>query len=154
MVGDADPNSALSLRLIAIGMAVVFGGGAWLLAGVVGVRGQAAAGALCLISIVAACSSNLRAVNWRTVLWGMALQLGLGGGDMSVPMMQVTAKEIDLRGSFRFHEEFATAVALMRIGRIDVKPLITHTLPLAQSEQAFRIAADRSQAMKAQIAFA
>ena len=72
---------------------------------------------------------------------------------MSVPMMQVTAKEIDLRGSFRFHEEFATAVALMRNGRIDVKPLITHTLPLAQSEQAFRIASDRSQAMKAQIAF-
>jgi L-idonate 5-dehydrogenase len=83
---------------------------------------------------------------------GVVLQLGLGG-DMSVPMMQITAKEIDLRGSFRFHEEFATAVALMRKGRIDVRPLITHTLPLAQSEQAFRIASDRSQAMKAQIAF-
>jgi CNT family concentrative nucleoside transporter len=67
----------LSLRLIAIGLAVLFGGGAWLLAGAIGFRGQAAAGALCLISIVAACSSNLRAVNWRTVLWGMALQLGL-----------------------------------------------------------------------------
>jgi L-idonate 5-dehydrogenase len=83
---------------------------------------------------------------------GVALQLGLGG-DMSVPMVLITTKEIELRGSFRFHEEFATAVALMRSGRIDVRPLITHTLPLDQSEQAFRIASDRSLAMKAQIAF-
>ena len=84
---------------------------------------------------------------------GVVVQLGLGGGEMSVPMMQVTAKEIELRGSFRFHEEFATAVALMRQRLIDVRPLITHTLPLDRSEQAFRIASDRSQAMKAQIAF-
>jgi CNT family concentrative nucleoside transporter len=42
----------------------------------IGFRGQAAAGALCFISIVAACSPDLRRVNWRTVLWGMALQLG------------------------------------------------------------------------------
>ena len=99
--------------------------------------------------LTAALSGGIAALRPR----GVALQLGLGG-DMSVQMMQVTAKEIDLRGSFRFHEEFATAVLLMRTGRIDVEPLITHTLPLDQSEQAFRLASDRSQAMKAQIAFA
>ena len=77
MAGDADRRNASSLRLLAIGLAVAFGGGAWLLAGMLGFRGQAAAGALCLISIIAACSSDLRAVNWRTVLWGMGLQLGL-----------------------------------------------------------------------------
>ena len=33
------------------------------------------------------------------------VQLGLGGGDMSVPMQSVTAKELQLRGTFRFHEE-------------------------------------------------
>ena len=44
---------------------------------------------------------------------GIVMQLGLGG-DMSVPMMQVTAKELDLRGSFRFHEEFEMAVRLMQ----------------------------------------
>ena len=65
----------------------------------------------------------------------------------------VTAKEIDLRGSFRFHEEFATAVALMRSGLIDVKPLITHTLPLDSPSRRSRSPSDRSQAMKAQIAF-
>ncbi|BAT58012.1 L-idonate 5-dehydrogenase (NAD(P)(+)) [Variibacter gotjawalensis] len=80
------------------------------------------------------------------------VQLGIGG-DMTVPMQQITAREIELRGSFRFHEEFAVAVRMMQQGLIDVKPLITHTVPLDRAEDAFRIANDRSQAMKAQIAF-
>ncbi|HXV30542.1 MAG TPA: L-idonate 5-dehydrogenase [Sinorhizobium sp.] len=83
---------------------------------------------------------------------GVIVQLGLGG-DMNLPMMAITAKELELRGSFRFHEEFATGVGLMQKGLIDVKPLITHTLPLAEAVTAFELASDRSQAMKAQIAF-
>ncbi|MEL7416850.1 MAG: L-idonate 5-dehydrogenase, partial [Pseudomonadota bacterium] len=70
------------------------------------------------------------------------------------PMMMLTAKELSLRGSFRFHPEFATAVRLMQAGLIDVTPLITHTLPLAEAQAAFDLASDRSVAMKAQIAFA
>ena len=80
------------------------------------------------------------------------VQLGLGG-DMTVPMQAMTAKEITLRGSFRFHEEFATGVSLMQKGVIDVKPFITQTFPLSQALQAFQTAGDRSRAMKAQIVF-
>ena len=56
--------------------------------------------------------------------------------------------------SFRFHAEFDVGVALMRAGLIDVKPLITHTVPLDRAEEAFRVASDRAHAMKAQISFA
>ena len=80
------------------------------------------------------------------------MQLGLGG-DMSIPMQMLTAKELDLRGSFRFHEEFALAVALMQNGAIDVKPLISHTIALDDAQAGFELAGDRSQAMKTQIAF-
>ncbi len=83
---------------------------------------------------------------------GVILQLGLGG-DMALPMMAITAKELELRGSFRFHGEFAVGVGLMQKGLIDVKPLITHTVPLARAEEAFVVASDRSRAMKAQIVF-
>jgi L-idonate 5-dehydrogenase len=83
---------------------------------------------------------------------GVIVQLGLGG-DMSLPVMAITSKELELRGSFRFHEEFATGVELMRKGLIDVKPLITHTVPLSDAISAFEIASDRSRAMKAQITF-
>jgi concentrative nucleoside transporter, CNT family len=69
-------ESGLRLRLVAIAVAAIVPALAWLAGDIVGYRGQAAAGAVCFISIVAACSPNLRYVNWRTVLWGMALQLG------------------------------------------------------------------------------
>ena len=80
------------------------------------------------------------------------MQLGLSG-DMSLPMMAITAKELQLRGSFRFHSEFATAIQLMQGGLVDLKPLVTHTFPVDRAEEAFVIANDRSKAMKAQIDF-
>lgn len=84
---------------------------------------------------------------------GVIVQLGLGG-DMTLPVQAMTAKELRLHGSFRFHEEFFTGVELMRKGLIDVKPLITQTLGLEDAVKAFELAGDRSQAMKAQISFA
>lgn len=99
--------------------------------------------------VAAALAQGIAAMRPR----GVILQLGLGG-DMTLPMMAITAKELDLRGSFRFHAAFATGVALMQNRLIDVRPLITHTVALAQAEDAFRLASDRTQAMKAQIVFA
>ncbi len=98
--------------------------------------------------VAAALAGGITALRPR----GVILQLGLGG-DMTLPMMAITAKELELRGSFRFHPEFAVGVGLMQKGLIDVKPLITHTVALDQAETAFRLASDRSQAMKAQIVF-
>lgn len=80
------------------------------------------------------------------------LQLGLGG-DMTLPMMQITAKELVLKGSFRFHSEYATAISLMQKGLIDVKPLISETVRLHDAVKGFELANDRSKAMKVQIAF-
>ncbi len=83
---------------------------------------------------------------------GTIMQLGLGG-DMTLPVQAMTAKELTLRGSFRFHAEFATGVSLMQKGLVDVRPLITQTVALVDVEQGFALANDRSRAMKVQIAF-
>lgn len=83
----------------------------------------------------------------------IVMQLGLGG-DMTLPMQAMTAKELDLRGSFRFHSEFWTAVDMMQTGRLDVTGLITHDFAVDDAEAAFQMASDRSQAIKAQIIFA
>lgn len=83
---------------------------------------------------------------------GILVQLGLGG-DMTVPMQAMTAKEITLRGSFRFHSEFATAVQMMQYGLIKVDPLITHSFDITEAQTAFETAGDRSQAMKVQLTF-
>jgi concentrative nucleoside transporter, CNT family len=66
-----------TLRLLAGGVAVLAPIAAWLLVGIVGYRGQALAGAISFIAVCAVFSTNLRAVAWRTVLWGIALQLAL-----------------------------------------------------------------------------
>ena len=83
---------------------------------------------------------------------GVILQLGMGG-DMVLPVQAITVRELELRGSFRFHDEFFTGVSLMQKGLINVKPFITHTVGLDQAETAFQLASDRTQAIKAQIAF-
>lgn len=80
------------------------------------------------------------------------VQVGLGG-DATLPINTIVAKELQLKGTFRFHEEFAHAVELMNRGLVDVTPLLSATLPLEQASEAFELAADRSRSMKVQIAF-
>ena len=83
---------------------------------------------------------------------GIIVQVGLGG-EITLPMNTVVAKEFTIKGTFRFHEEFATAVELMNKGLVDVAPLITQTLPYMQAKKAFDLAGDRTKAMKIQLAF-
>ncbi|MEE8455377.1 MAG: L-idonate 5-dehydrogenase [Limibaculum sp.] len=83
---------------------------------------------------------------------GTIVQLGLGG-EVSIPLNTIVAKELVVRGTFRFHEEFAVAARMIESRRIDVRPLLTDVLPLAQAESAFKLATDRTRAMKVQIDF-
>jgi L-idonate 5-dehydrogenase len=83
---------------------------------------------------------------------GVLLQLGLGG-DIRIPQNLIVSKEIEIRGSFRFHEEFALAVDLINRRRVDLRPLLTDVLPMSEAVAAFELALDRSRAMKVQIAF-
>jgi L-idonate 5-dehydrogenase len=83
---------------------------------------------------------------------GIIVQIGLGG-DFTFLMNLVVAKEIDLRGSFRFHEEFHTAVQFLATQRIIVRPLLTQTVRLPDAIRGFELANDRNRAMKVQIEF-
>ncbi len=65
----------------------------------------------------------------------------------------VVAKEFDLRGAFRFHEEFGVAVQLINQGLVDLKPLVSATLSYRDAGRAFALAADRSQSMKVLLSF-
>jgi L-idonate 5-dehydrogenase len=80
------------------------------------------------------------------------VQIGLGG-EMTLPINVITAKELEMRGSFRFHEEFAHAVSFLNKRLIDVRPLITASFPFTRFGEAFAMASDRSQAMKVQLTF-
>jgi L-idonate 5-dehydrogenase len=80
---------------------------------------------------------------------GIVVQIGnLPGGQIPTPANAVMAKEIDLRGSFRFGPEFMTAVELIASGGVDVLSLVTAERPLSVAPDAVRLALDRSQSVK------
>ena len=72
---------------------------------------------------------------------------------MTLPINAIAAKELELRGTFRFHEEFAIGVDLLNKGLVDLKPLISASLPYRDATRAFKLASDRTQAMKVLLNF-
>ncbi len=84
---------------------------------------------------------------------GTMIQLGLGG-DVLIPLVSVTTKELNLKGSFRFHSEFELAVNMMKKKLINVNPLITHKLDFKSAKEAFELAMNNDKkSMKVQLSF-
>ena len=83
---------------------------------------------------------------------GTIIQVGVSG-EVPIPINAIVGKEIRLVGAFRFHGEYALAARLLREGRINVKPIITATLPIERAVEAFELAADRRAQMKVQLTF-
>jgi L-idonate 5-dehydrogenase len=82
---------------------------------------------------------------------GVVVVVGVGA-EVNLSLSQVVAKEVDVRGTFRFHSEFATAVRFLNDRLVDGRPVIT-TQPLSAAVAAFDMAADKSKSLKVQIAF-
>jgi L-idonate 5-dehydrogenase len=84
---------------------------------------------------------------------GTLVQLGLGG-DILMPLVAVTTKELNIKGSFRFHSEFELAVKMMQKKLIDVNSLITHKIPFENAKHGFSIALDEKEnSMKVHLKF-
>lgn len=80
---------------------------------------------------------------------GTVVQVGnLPGGDVSLPANMIMTKELDYRGTMRFHDEFDKAVELIVSGAVDVRKIITATRPINDALDAFHLALDRSQSIK------
>ncbi len=84
---------------------------------------------------------------------GVLVQLGLSDQPVSIPQNVVVAKEIEVRGTFRFHDEFGLAVDFINRRTVDVKPLLTGCYGLSDAQAAFELAGDRSRSMKVQLSF-
>lgn len=94
-------------------------------------------------------ASGLASAIGSTSRGGTVVLIGnLPGGEIPVPANAVMAKELDLRGTFRFGQEFAEAVRLIGEGAIDVQALITARMPLSEASSAFSLALDRSKSIK------
>jgi L-iditol 2-dehydrogenase len=59
---------------------------------------------------------------------------------LSIPLFEAADNEIDIIGSFRYHDTYPKALALVASGRVNVKPLVTHHFPLEKTAEAFQVA--------------
>lgn len=86
-----------------------------------------------------------------TASGGTVVQVGTLPPKTEVPTQEILFREISYLGCQRFTGEFMDAVALIAKRRIDVRPLITHSLPLDQAEQALALARDPHLSAKVQL---
>lgn len=80
---------------------------------------------------------------WLVKRRGMCVQVGAGPADNLIPMSILVNKEVHLVGSLRYGPGcYALALDLVRQGRIDLKPLLTHRFPFDQASLAFKTTKD------------
>ena len=80
---------------------------------------------------------------------GRIVQVGiLPSGNAGTPINKVTAKELEIAGTFRFQEEYRWAVDALVAGRIDVGPVLSDAFKISEATRAFELASDRQKSMK------
>ena len=107
------------------------------------------------LDVVLECSGAAAAVNTGIGLLkrgGNLVQVGLSGRPISVDMDLVVNHSIRLVGALGFgDEEWEKSIELARIGKYDLKRMISHTLPLSAWREAFSICEEK-QGLKVLIA--
>jgi len=73
---------------------------------------------------------------------GTVFIIGVGKAVQNMPFMHLSANEIDVRWQYRYANQYPKAIRLVAAGLLNLKPLVTHRLPLEQAVEAFEIAND------------
>ncbi len=81
-------GTPLAVRGAVAGAVVLITLAAYLLGDTIGTRGRAILGVFAFIGVACAFSRNFRAINWKTVIAGLGLQLGLAVMILQVPIVR------------------------------------------------------------------
>lgn len=84
---------------------------------------------------------------------GTIVQVGMGSSPVSWPVSPMLVKELNWVGSFRFIDEFSTAVHWLEDGRVDPRPLISAEFSPNRIEEALITATDKTHSAKVLIRF-
>jgi L-idonate 5-dehydrogenase len=82
---------------------------------------------------------------------GTVVQLGILPSEASCPANLIMLRELTIRGSSQYVDEFEAALTMIYDRRLDVRPMITHRFAVADAAEALRVASDRRRSMKVQI---
>lgn len=74
---------------------------------------------------------------------GNYVQVGMGRDNVNFPISEVGSKELTFHGCFRYKKgDFADSVALLSSGKVNGKPLISHTYSFDQGPEAYQFNAE------------
>lgn len=68
---------------------------------------------------------------------GQMVVVGFASEIITTNLIPSLAKEIDLKGIFRYVNDYPVALAMVASGLVDVKPLVTHKFDITQAKEAF-----------------
>ncbi|XP_043951572.1 sorbitol dehydrogenase isoform X3 [Drosophila biarmipes] len=81
--------------------------------------------------------SSARLAIFATRSGGVVVVVGMGAPEVKLPLINALAREIDIRGVFRYCNDYAAALALVASGKVNVKRLVTHHFDISETAEAF-----------------
>ncbi|CRK99589.1 CLUMA_CG012901, isoform A [Clunio marinus] len=69
---------------------------------------------------------------------GVFVIVGNGPPEVKVPMVGSVCREVDIRGVFRYANDYPAALALVASGKANVKRLVTHHFDITETADAFK----------------
>jgi L-iditol 2-dehydrogenase len=71
---------------------------------------------------------------------GTVCLIGMGKPVMSVPILDASIREVDIRGIFRYRNTYPTCISLLASGKVKAADLITHRYPMKELVSGFETA--------------
>ncbi|XP_067636082.1 sorbitol dehydrogenase-like [Eurosta solidaginis] len=71
---------------------------------------------------------------------GCVVIVGMDEAEPKIPLMNALVREVDIRGVFRYCNDYPAALALIASGKINAKRLITHHFDITDTAKAFETA--------------
>jgi L-iditol 2-dehydrogenase len=69
---------------------------------------------------------------------GIFVIVGCGPPEVKIPLVSALAREVDIRGVFRYANDYSAALALVSSGKANVKRLVTHHYDINETADAFK----------------
>ncbi|GLV38055.1 Sorbitol dehydrogenase 1 [Carabus blaptoides fortunei] len=82
---------------------------------------------------------SIRVAIQATKSGGVAVMVGMGKPMANIPLISALAREVDIRGCFRYVNDYATALEMVATGKVNVKPLVTHHFTMEDTAKAFHV---------------
>lgn len=83
---------------------------------------------------------------------GTLVLAAMYGAKIEIVPDRIVEKELNVRGSFAYKDEFPQVIEALASGQIDPELFISHSFPLAQTPEAFLVQLDKDASLKVMVA--